>query len=174
MAEEKVVNPFLKVDKSLFSLGLDAFEILIVAQILEYQSKGMECYITNETFAEWYGTSVSTIKRRIDNLEAKKIIKRDTKNIQKGKERHLTVLIEMPDSSAKFKKNLAERSNCSLRKEQNEPIKDKEKKINTKDNGVMNQPTADCITLENAPRGKVEAVKDVMKNSTNSEGGFKF
>jgi hypothetical protein len=29
-------NVFLKIDKDLFNMGLDAFEILIVSQILEY------------------------------------------------------------------------------------------------------------------------------------------
>lgn len=174
MTNEKVINPFLKVDKYLFNLGLDAFEIFIVAHILEYQNKGMECYISNETFAELLGTSVSTIKRRMDNLEAKKIIKRDTKNCQKGKERYLTVLISQPTNDPRFKKDFPEGSNCSLRKDQNEPIKDNTKNINIKDNGVIDQPTADRITLDNAPRGKVEVVKEMMKNSTNPDKSFKF
>lgn len=169
-----MTDKFLKVNKSLFSLGLDAFEILIVAHILEYQTKGMECYISNETFAELLGTSVSTIKRRLDNLEAKKIIKRDTKNINKGKERFLTVLINQPTEDPKFKKDLPQGSNCTFRKDQNEPIKDNNKKINIKDNSVINQPTADCITLADAPKGKVEVVSEVMKNSTSSNGEFKF
>ena len=164
MANEKVTNPFLKVDKYLFSLGLDATEILIVAQILEYQNKGLECYISNETFAEWFGISESTIKRRMANLEAKNIIKRNTKNVQKGKERYLTVLIEAPDSSTKVKKNFVEGSNCSLRKEQNEPIKDNNEKINIKDNGVIDQPAADRITL----------VAEMVRNSTGPKGEFKM
>lgn len=170
MSNENVINPFLKVDKSLFSMGLDAYEILIVAQILEYQTKGLECYITNETFAEWYGTSESTIKRRIDNLVNKNIIKRETRNIQKGKERHLSVV----DGSTKVKMTFPQSSKCSLRKEQNEPIKDKEKNINIKDNGVINQPVADCITLQGQSRSKEEAVREVINNSTDSNGGFSF
>lgn len=156
-------NVFLKIDKDLFNMGLDAFEILIVSQILEYQSKGLECYITNETFAKWYGTSESTIKRRIDNLVSKKIIKRETKNVQKGKERHLSVLMDELEST-KVNLNLPQSSNCSLRKDQNEPIKDKDEKINIKDKELV-EPQA---------RSKEEAIRDVMSNSTNSEGKFNF
>jgi DNA-binding Lrp family transcriptional regulator len=123
----------------------------------------LECYITNETFAKWYGTSESTIKRRIDNLVSKKIIKRETKNVQKGKERHLSVLIDELEST-KVNLNLPQSSNCSLRKDQNEPIKDKDEKINKKDKELV----------ESQARSKEEAIRDVMSNSTNSEGKFNF
>lgn len=155
-------DKFLKVEKKLFSLGLDAYEILIVAQILEFQSKGMECYITNETFAEWYGTSTSTIKRRIDNLIGKNILKRDTKNIQKGKERHLYVNLENINNSTRFKMTLPESSNCSLRKDQNEPIKDNNEKDNNKRDNCKSS------------NSKVETIVNIVKNSTNSKGEFQF
>lgn len=155
-------DKFLKVEKGLFSLGLDAYEILIVAQILEFQSKGMECYITNETFAEWYGTSVSTIKRRIDNLVGKNIVKRETKNTQKGKDRHLYVILENINNSAKSKMTLPQSSNWSLRKDQNEPIKDNNEKDNNKKDNCK------------STNSKVETIVNIVKNSTSSKGEFQF
>jgi hypothetical protein len=41
-------NLFLKVNKDLFKLGLDAVEILILAQIMEFDNNNMVCYMTNE------------------------------------------------------------------------------------------------------------------------------
>jgi DNA-binding transcriptional MocR family regulator len=185
-----MTNLFLKVNKDLFSIGLAPIEILIVAQVLEYQTKGMECFESDESFAKDFGMSVSTVSRAIGALKKRGILGAETKNIQRGKLRYLTVNTATIDDLHKQQNDDCENSgsevpnsqnaHCGMSKlpistEQNDLIKDKLKDNSLKDNGVMNQPqAADCITLADAPRGKVEAVSEVMKNSTDDNGGFKF
>ena len=98
-------NNFLAVNKNYFSMGLKSIDLLIIAQIEEFKRNGFECYMTNEQFSDLFGESVSTIKRALDKLESKGIIKRTTHTVnnngQKSKQRIL-----------------------SISKVQNEPIKD--------------------------------------------------
>lgn len=55
------------------------------------------------------------------------------------------------------------------------PIIDKEINNKIDNKGVMNQPqAADCITLVNDSRSKVDVLKDVINNSTSNQGNFKF
>lgn len=144
-----MTNIFLKVSKDLFKLGLNPTEILILAQVIEFESNTNDCFMSNKAFSELFGVSESTIKRALDNLESSGFITRETKNCQKGKERHIKANIEKIDeklaklkknlanennNSAKVKMDLAEGSKCTLRKGQNELIKDNTNKINTKDN----------------------------------------
>lgn len=68
---------FLAVYKELYGLGLKSVDILVISQIYEYQSRGLECYATNEQLSEWFGESVSTIKRTISKLCDLNIIERD-------------------------------------------------------------------------------------------------
>lgn len=84
-----MTNIFLKVNKDLFSIGLNPTEILIAAQILEYQTKELDCFISDESFAKDFGVSQSTISRAIKSLESQGILVRKTKNTQKGKLRYL-------------------------------------------------------------------------------------
>lgn len=161
------MSKFLQVDESLFKLGLNPTEILVLAKVMEYNRTTGDFFMSDAAMGEMFGVSDKTISRALKVLEDKKLIVRETKNVQKGKERH----IRLP----KDKMSVVEETNCPLPKGQNDLIKENNKNINIKDNGVMNQPqAADCITLAGAPKGKVEAVREMMKNSTNSEGGFKF
>lgn len=148
---------FLGIDKNLFKLGLNPTQILIVAQIMEFERNTGDCFISNERLSEQFGISVSTIKREIKKLEDDGFIIRDTKNIQKGKERHLrtnstklnlNLVNETNDKSARLKLNLPQSSNCPLRKEQNEPIKDNNKNINLKDNEEILSTNVDKISYE--------------------------
>lgn len=131
-----MANLFLKVDKRFFFLGIDPLGILILSQIDEYTSKGMTCFISNEQLAKQFGSSLSTVKRIIANLEKMEYLNRDTKNTNQGKERFLTLNQETIEKtyakaqselcqSARLTENLAQGSTCSLRKGQNGPIKDK-------------------------------------------------
>lgn len=131
-----MANLFLKVDKRFFFLGIDPLGILILSQIDEYTSKDMTCFISNEQLAKQFGSSLSTVKRTIANLEKMGYLNRDTKNTNQGKERFLTINQEIIEKtygkaqselckSARLTENLAQGSTCSLRKGQNGPIKDK-------------------------------------------------
>lgn len=59
---------FLSVRSSLMGHGLKAIDILIAAKVQEFGINELECYITNETFSEMFGESVSTVRRSIERL----------------------------------------------------------------------------------------------------------
>lgn len=124
---------FLQVDKDLLGKGLKSIDVLILAQVKEFERNKCECYLTNEQFAEMFGESVSTIKRSLDKLEKDKLIKRDTKYVDgNGRANRQRVI-----KSGKSKKNPPKkmvgsksddgRFNSEEWSGQDEPIKDKEK-----------------------------------------------
>ncbi len=124
---------FLQVDKDLLGKGLKSIDVLILAQVKEFERNKCECYLTNEQFAEMFGESVSTIKRSLDKLEDMKLIKRDTKYIDgNGRANRQRVI-----KSGKSKKNPPKkmvgsksddgRFNNEEWSGQDEPIKEKEK-----------------------------------------------
>lgn len=145
-----MTNKFMKVNKDLFTLGLTPIEILILAQVMEFNTNTGDCYISNQTLAAQFGVSEKTVSRAVANLESKGFLTRATKNVQKGKERHMSAdlakietailtkdkmtLVDEPIEITKDKLSLPEKSNCPFPKGQNDPIKDNTNKINIKDN----------------------------------------
>lgn len=85
-------NGFLKVDKDLFKLGLNPTEILVFAQVIEYNRTTGDCFMSDDAFAQMLSVSSKTISRALGVLEDKGLIKRETKNVKGGKERHIMVL----------------------------------------------------------------------------------
>ena len=85
-----MANYFLKVDKDLFKLGLNPTEILLLAQIMEFQTNTGDCFMSDRALAENFGVSDKTISRALSALESKGFITRDTRNVKGGKERHIT------------------------------------------------------------------------------------
>ena len=177
-----MANLFLKVDKRFFFLGIDPLGILILSQIDEYTSKGMACFISNEQLAKQFGSSLSTVKRTIANLEKMEYLNRDTKNTNQGKERFLTLNQETIEKtyakaqselcqSARLTENLAQGSTCSLRKGQNGPIKDKceeqaplEEDKNKKDKLKAGQPqTSSEIPKEEKIKIDISKLPEVKK-----------
>lgn len=135
---------FLQVDKDLFKLGLNPTEILLLSQIMEFNRTTNDCFMSDDAFGKQFGVSSKTISRALTTLESQGFIKRATKNVQKGKERHITVDLEKIEARlkelAKDKKSVAgstdstsdkmtvaERTNCPFSKGQNDLIKDKGK-----------------------------------------------
>lgn len=150
-----MTNTFLAVSKDLFNLKLNPTEILVLAQIMEFQRNTNDCFISNKKLAEQFGVSESTVKRALDKLENLGFIVRDTSPSQKGKERHMKANLKKIEEAAKANLNLAESSKCSFRKEQNEPIKEKGKDNLLKDNiGEIEKPSALSISLSNNPEEK--------------------
>ena len=139
-------NYFLKVDKALFKMGLTPIEILLIAQISEFQHNTGDCFISDKVLAENFGVSESTITRTLKALETKGYITRETKSTNSGKTRHIKVNMEQleEDSAtskmtvdkggASVKMSLAQQSNCCLRNKQNDLIKDNIKDKEIKDN----------------------------------------
>ena len=129
-----MANNFLKVDKKLFKLGLSPIEILVLAQVTEFNTNTGDCFISDEVLANNFGVSEKTISRTLKALEDKGFISRATKNAKGGKERHIKL------STDKMSLDESQRTNCplttdklSLDNGQNDFIKDKGKD-NVKDN----------------------------------------
>lgn len=163
-----MTNLFLKVNKDLFKLGLNPTEILIMAQVMEYNNNTGNCYISNDTLASMFAVSAKTISRAIKNLEDKGLLTRDTKNIKGGKERHMVVNIQkLEELLTKDNLSLVEndiedsqrticplsKDNLSLDNGQNDFIKDNSnEKDNEKDNkGEVSSPSGEETSL---PEGK--------------------
>lgn len=80
---------FLKVDKDLFGVGLNPIEILIVSQVIEFNTNTGDCFISDKQLADQFGVSDKTVSRALSHLEELGYIKRETRNIKGGKERHI-------------------------------------------------------------------------------------
>ena len=177
-----MTKTFLKVDKDLFKLDLNPTEILVLAQISEYNRTTKDCFISDKALAAMFGVSDKTISRAIGKLEQEGFIKRETKNVKGGKERHLYIQDDEIEKKL-TKDNLTleettQQTNCplttdnlSLDNRQNDLIKEKGKE-KEKDNieGLI-QPTAKIIPYTEP---KVNKVVEVIRNSTKADGTFDF
>lgn len=138
-----MTNLFLKVNKDLFKLKLNPTEILLLAQVMEYQTNTGDFFMSDDVLADNFGVSSKTISRSLKALEDKGYICRTTKNTKGGKERHITVnLVKIEEQLAKDKMTVdsstedetkdSQQTKCplptdkmSLDKGQNDFIKDK-------------------------------------------------
>lgn len=105
-----MTNLFLKINKDLFALDLEPIQILIVAQIMEFQANKCDCFMSNEALAKNFGVGESTIKRALNKLEEKNFITRSTN--KEGK-RFMV-----------FNQSAYEQALLALRKGQNDPCND--------------------------------------------------
>ena len=139
---------FLQVDKDLLGKGLKSIDVLILAQVKEFERNKCECYLTNEQFAEMFGESVSTIKRSLDKLEKDKLIKRDTKYVDgNGRANRQRVIKSGKSKKNPPKKMVGSKSdNGGFKDEewsgQEEPIKDKEKEKEKINNNSLRSSSA--------------------------------
>ncbi len=147
---------YLMVNKDLFKLGLNPTEILLISQIMEFDRSTGDCFKSDKALAADFGVSDKTISRALAALEARGFIKRETKNVQKGKERHMAVCLDAIEAKLKELKNenddsttdkmsvvnktsnsttdkmsVPERTNCPLGNGQNDLIKDNIEKNNS-------------------------------------------
>ena len=165
-----MTNIFLKVNKDLFGIGLTPIQILIIAQILEFQTKEKECFISNKELAKNYGMSESTVDRAIGELVKKAIIIRKTKNTQTGRVRYLCVNEVAIDALRKQQNEVSANSKMTISKPQNEVSANvkltfsKQQNDSIKDNikdklkGLEEQPSAGSPSLGEEPEGKEEKV----------------
>lgn len=100
---ETEIMKFLKVDKKYFNNKLKPLEILIVAQVEEFNQNGCKCYLTNQQFADMLNVGTATVARTIDSLVNSGYLIRNTQvitdNGQASRMRYLSV--------ANFKKSFA-------------------------------------------------------------------
>lgn len=129
---------FLQVDKDLFGMGLNPTEILVYSQIAEYNRTTGDCFISDKAMAEQFGVSDKTISRALTALEGKGLIKRETKNVKGGKERHIYTTDKLTvDSVQQPTKCPLTTDNLSIDNGQNDLIKDNTKNKNIKDNFIF-------------------------------------
>lgn len=135
---------FLKVEKDLFKLKLNPTEILVLAQVMEFD-KNATCYMTDAQFAESFGVSSKTISRALEALEQKGFITRETKTVASKRVRtispNLAAInksngqnVPLKDETKNLKQTIcpSETDNLSNSDRQNDFIKENEK-INKKD-----------------------------------------
>ena len=169
---------FLAINKKYFNMGFKSVELLIIAQIEEFERNDYKCYITNEQLSDMFGESISTIKRALNNLEEQGIIKRKTNTVnnngQKSRQRILSISKGQNEPNLKqkdTKKFNKQGSNVEQvrfknekRKVHNEPIKEN-KKEKKKDN--INNNNFEKIISTLSQRGIDTTMEDVIK-------GYKF
>lgn len=169
-------NGFLIIDKDYFGTGLKPIEILVLAQIKEYDRNNSECYMTNKQLADMFGVTEKTIARTISKLEQDGIIERSTStqgnNGKASKIRTLHVIEgrdKMSFASDKVGTNCPEgkdilsegRDNLSIRKGQNVPIK-----YNIKENKKEKKKKSACSAATESGTG-LETHQDEESNSSN-------
>lgn len=87
-------NLFLQVNKDLFGSGLDPVALLVLSQVQEFHRNKAVCYMTDAEMAKNFGTSAKTISRRLDELEVKGYIKRQSKCVGGKMQRTIVPVIE--------------------------------------------------------------------------------
>ena len=156
-----MANVFLKVDKDLFKYGLNPTEILILAQVIEFNTNTGSCFISDKALAEAFGVSEKTISRTIKGLEDKGFIVRDTKNAKGGKVRYMKANLPKVSTTDKLT-------------------------VDNKANGQNDCCTTDKLSVDNGQndlikdKGKdkekenISSNKEIIQNLSNSDGSFKM
>lgn len=177
-----MTNYFLEVNKDFFNLGLNPTEILVLAQIAEYNRTTKNCFISDKTLAQQFGVSDRTISRAIGKLEQEGFIKRETKNVKGGKERHLFIQLDQIEEKLTKDKMTVDgetqptkcpltNDSLSLDNRQNDLIKEKGKDKEKDNSSEPIQPTVEVVSNQSQ---KVRTVADQVKGSTNADGAFSF
>lgn len=149
-----MTNTHLQINKDLFNLGLNPTEIIILAQVMEWNRTTGDCFESDKSFAGKLSVSERTISRAMTELENRGFITRHTKNVKGGRERHIILhLNKIEEALTTDKKSVVEDSqqtNCPLSTDkitvvnrQNDFIKEniKEKR---KDNS-SDETTSGCL-----------------------------
>lgn len=158
-----MTDKFLKVNKDFFKLGLAPVEILILSQVDEFNRTTGDCFMSDKSLAEAFGVSESTISRAVRALEARGFITRATKNVKGGRERHITINLNIIEDKLNPTSKMTvdgclQPSNCLLSNvnltvdnKQNDFIKDKGKDKLKDNNGDLTVPVK---SLEDTPEAK--------------------
>ena len=146
-----IEHKFLAVSKQFLDIGLKSIDVMIIAQIEEFERNNCKCYMTNKQFSDILGESESTVKRSIQKLEKLNVITRHTTTVtgngKTTKQRVLT-LNTYEEWKGQIEPTKMVRSNIDNGrvkndkwKGQNDPIKDnikdKEKDNITKDDILL-------------------------------------
>ena len=146
LVEEKMnkdIDVFLKISKGKYFNNKDfsPIDILVMAQIEEFERNNKDCFISDETMAHNFNVSVSTISRSLDYLEKQKyIIKKISYENAKGiikKKRQLSIQNEDTKSDT-TNQNANNTTNQKALLKDNDLLKDNNLK-DKKDNNMIQQ-----------------------------------
>jgi predicted transcriptional regulator len=169
-----MTNKFMKVNKDLFTLGLTPIEILILAQVMEFDTNTGNCFISDKALAEQFGVSEKTISRAMTALEGKGFITRSTKNVKGGRERHiafnrgnvektLTTDKMTVDEGLQQTKCPLTTDNLTLAKGQNDFIKDNIKDKEKDNMGIDEYSLRFATANSSIPTTEPQEYKEVSK-----------
>lgn len=176
-----MTDKFLKLNKDLYKLKLDADQQYILAYVMEFDRNKQQCYMSDESFAMCLNTSTKTVSRKIKILTDKGYITKETTNTQNGKLRYLKPVLnkiendikdyessqgtkcplEINEEIRKGQNVLCGKDNLSIRKGQNDLIKDN-LKDNRKDNisEPFGKPNDSQGCLTNGSKEEPEVERD--------------
>ena len=176
-----MTDKFLKLNKDLYKLKLDADQQYILAYVMEFDRNKQQCYMSDESFAMCLNTSTKTVSRKIKILTDKGYITKETTNTQNGKLRYLKPVLnkiendikdyessqgtkcplEINEEIRKGQNVCCGKDNLSTRKGQNDLIKDN-LKDNRKDNisEPFGKPNDSQGCLTNGSKEEPEVERD--------------
>ena len=176
-----MTDKFLKLNKDLYKLKLDADQQYILAYVMEFDRNKQQCYMSDESFAMCLNTSTKTVSRKIKMLTDKGYITKETTNTQNGKLRYLKPVLnkiendikdyessqgtkcplEINEEIRKGQNVCCGKDNLSTRKGQNDLIKDN-LKDNRKDNicEPFGKPNDSQGCLTNGSKEEPEVERD--------------
>ena len=176
-----MTDKFLKLNKDLYKLKLDADQQYILAYVMEFDRNKQQCYMSDESFAMCLNTSTKTVSRKIKMLTDKGYITKETTNTQNGKLRYLKPVLnkiendikdyessqgtkcplEINEEIRKGQNVHCGKDNLSTRKGQNDLIKDN-LKDNRKDNisEPFGKPNDSLGCLTNGSKEEPEVERD--------------
>ena len=176
-----MTDKFLKLNKDLYKLKLDADQQYILAYVMEFDRNKQQCYMSDQSFAMCLNTSTKTVSRKIKMLTDEGYITKETTNTQNGKLRYLKPVLnkiendikdyessqgtkcplEINEEIRKGQNVLCGKDNLSTRKGQNDLIKDN-LKDNRKDNisEPFGKPNDSLGCLTNGSKEEPEVERD--------------
>lgn len=144
-----MTDKFLKLNKDLYKLKLDADQQYILAYVMEFDRNKQQCYMSDESFAMCLNTSTKTVSRKIKMLTDNGYITKETTNTQNGKLRYLKPVLSKIENDIKAYES-SQGTKCPL--EENEEIRKGQNVCCGKDN------LSTC-------KGQNDLIKDNLKDN---------
>ena len=95
------MREFLAVDKERLGKGLKSIDILVMAQIEEFQRNGLQCYMTTEQLSTLFGESERTVERCLERLVKAKQIVRQKKYVAGSGRGNCQRILSLPTGADK-------------------------------------------------------------------------
>lgn len=161
-----MTDKFLKLNKDLYKLKLDADQQYILAYVMEFDRNKQQCYMSDESFAMCLNTSTKTVSRKIKTLTDKGYITKETTNTQNGKLRYLKPVLDKIEDDIKAYES-SQGTNCPL--EENEEIRKGQNVPCTKDNLSTRKGQNDLIK-DNIKDKRKDNISEPFGKPNDSQG----